>query len=582
MSLKINATDVVTTLTHSETNETKELNLSNLATNTVDTRPELDQNTPYLHYVTVDAPEFKSAVHIELTSLGGSETIPARAVECVKPYPGSLYNASFMLTLAEAEQLRQDTRVRGVQIEHSLAGTSLKLHGTRVGQYTRKQRANPNDQNWGLVRSISKTPNFTATSTQTEYTYNLDGSGVDIILIDSGVEPGHPEFAVNADGTGGTRVVDHDWTQYGIINTVPVGGFLGDGEGHGSNCASIAAGNTRGWASKAAIYSLRVFGGTSILDNTTSLGAVDMYEAIQTVTAFHNAKAIDPTTGYKRPTVLSMSIGFTTTIDAGSGGSYHSNQASVAYRGVTHITTTVNADYGTIGVKQFVFGGSTPARDAATDADISACLAAGVIVVSSAGNEGHNCDVPGGIDYNNRWTDIYGGTNYYHRGTSPSAADGVICVGATGDVLEFIGVTWAGDSRDVYSNTGARVDVWAPGSCIAGAMSNAGYFFDSSPDPRDPNYYNCMLSGTSMACPQVSGVAALLLQARPWMTPAQVREFIKSNAVKGILNENAWAGWAIGGNPIGTGYYTNFASLLGSPGGMLYMPFNNPVTLSIS
>ena len=52
--------------------------------------------------------------------------------------------------------------------------------------------------------------------------------------------------------------------------------WVGDSDGHGTNCASIAAGNTCGWAPGAAIYSLRCVGtgvATALAVNTGSAGA---------------------------------------------------------------------------------------------------------------------------------------------------------------------------------------------------------------------------------------------------------------------------------------------------------------------
>jgi len=584
MSLKSNVSEL--SVTHKATGQTTSHSVPTAGVKPSSTTPEpINSNTHYLHYVTVHNPEDKDSVHAELMAPTGSHFIPSRAVECVKSYPGSLHNGSFMLTPAEAETLKQDVRIRNVQIDPKLLGVVRAPAGVRHNNYAEPLQASNTIANWGLARCISKTPNFTTSTTTpltlNTYTYNLDGSGVDIVMIDTGVEPGHPEFAVNADGTGGSRVVDIDWTQFGIITSVPTGGFLGDGDGHGSNCASIAAGNTCGWAPGAAIYSLRFQPGTSILDGTTALGNIDLYECWQTIRAFHLAKTPDPITGYVRPTIVSASLGTTIPYSA-------LTMESITWRGNTYTTSTADGAYGTIDVGQnFYAGGSSPFRDGTEDADVEACIAAGVIVVAAAGNDCHKADVPGGIDYNNYWLGNLSGTNYaipYHQGSSPGAADGVICVGADGNLYDYYGLPWSGDQKDFFSGTGPRVDVFAPGTWIQGAYGSQGYISSSTVDARNSSYYVCQITGTSQATPQVTGVCAQLMQLRPWYTPAQVSEWIKTNSVKGILNENAYQGYLFGSQnqDWGDGEYTNFASLQGSPGGVLYNPFNNPTPLTIS
>jgi len=92
----------------------------------------------------------------------------------------------------------------------------------------------------------------------------------------------------------------------------------------------------------------------------------------------------------------------------------------------------------------------------------------------------------------------------------PAADAGVIAVAAT-------------DSSDAvasYSNAGGYVDVAAPGSAILStyptALAAAGY---------------ATMSGTSMASPHVAAVAALLLAARPGLTPDQVESALEDSAI---------------------------------------------------
>jgi subtilisin family serine protease len=83
-----------------------------------------------------------------------------------------------------------------------------------------------------------------------------------------------------------------------------------------------------------------------------------------------------------------------------------------------------------------------------------------------------------------------------------------------------IGATTSTDAKASYSNYGACVDFFAPGSSITSA-----------------NYANntgsSVKSGTSMAAPHVAGVAAQYLQSNPAATPQQVRDALVANSTPG-------------------------------------------------
>ena len=78
------------------------------------------------------------------------------------------------------------------------------------------------------------------------------------------------------------------------------------------------------------------------------------------------------------------------------------------------------------------------------------------------------------------------------------------------------------DTRTTWTNYGACIDVFAPGSSILSATFDN----DSSSGTK---------SGTSMAAPHVAGVAALILQQAPGATPAQVRDVIVSQATQNVI-----------------------------------------------
>ncbi|WP_248785698.1 hypothetical protein, partial [Escherichia coli] len=89
-----------------------------------------------------------------------------------------------------------DDRVLGVEIppEHR-DDIQIGLHLFQDGVFTKTTSDSGNYQNWGLIRSNNPTNVFgTALSSSLAYLYTLDGTGVDVVIQDSGIEVNHPEF----------------------------------------------------------------------------------------------------------------------------------------------------------------------------------------------------------------------------------------------------------------------------------------------------------------------------------------------------------------------------------------------------
>jgi subtilisin family serine protease len=138
-------------------------------------------------------------------------------------------------------------------------------------------------------------------------------------------------------------------------------------------------------------------------------------------------------------------------------------------------------------VANLSLGGS---YDYATNDAIERAVADGITMVVAAGNESTDACTK-----------------------SPASAPSAITVGATA----------SDDSRAYYSNIGACVDIFAPGSSIisAGISSTTA---------------TAQMSGTSMASPHVAGVAAILLGNAQSLTPAQVGARLASEASLGIVS----------------------------------------------
>ena len=190
---------------------------------------------------------------------------------------------------------------------------------------------------------------------------------------------------------------------------------------------------------------------------------------------------------------------------------------------------------------------------------------AGIIVCTSAGNNGMKHDVLGGTDYNNYVTATGLSNYYYHRGPSPhSGSNPGIEVGATG--LDFVSST---EAKSTYSDTGPGVDIYAAGDRIISAMSNTNAYGSNSSYYIDSNYKQHLLSGTSMASPQVAGICALLKQVHPDWAPYQVKSWVVNNA-KDVL-------YSTGED----NDYANSASILGGVQKLAYMPMSGQLVYKI-
>jgi hypothetical protein len=223
----------------------------------------------------------------------------------------------------------------------------------------------------------------------------------------------------------------------------------------------------------------------------------------------------------------------------------------------------------------FVSGARIPKRVAALDSDIEQAINEGIIYVGAAGNGYWKHDVPGGLDWDNtfemanRYPDSVANPYYYMRGTSPTANDIFDPERVSGDqgydipniCVGSIDVT-VGDYKAQYSDCGAGVDIFAPGTNIISSLPAADF---GIPDSRSVpgGYMVGKFSGTSMASPQVCGVLACALENNPHWRQEQAKTYITSVAKQNQITDS-------NGGP------TDYRDLQGAPDKYLFYKKERP------
>lgn len=490
--------------------------------------------------------------------------VPTRRVDIVNERPGSLRSCHYSLTDEEAEQLRNDPRIYGVEIPPDQRDDiEIGLHALQEGTWRKTSSIASLDQNWGLLRGVnSSDPWNTATSIAGAYPYTLTGKGVDVVIQDSGVTVDHSEWL---DANGETRYRSIDWyAASGLPGTQDVNHDR-DINGHGSHCAGTVAGKTLGWAKEAHIYSLKVRGLESYYaGDTTGISISDCFDVIK---LWHRNKPVDPVTGFKRPTVVNMSWGY-------SGTRNSSTLASGTYRGTPWTSSDPNFATSSL---QWANAGIIPAvglsrrinvRVASVDADVEELIDEGVHVCIAAGNSFYYIAAEGDADWDN-FANFGGGNEYYHRGSSPYSTNAFM--------VGNIDTTYQGglEHKAESSCCGAGVDIYAPGTHIISVaskdLSGSNEIVDDGavaiPTFIGSDYNLMKISGTSMASPNVAGMIATVLEANPGMTPAQMKTFIHNNATQNLLYDGTTDNW------------DDQDSIQGGPNRIFKTPFTSPTSI---
>ena len=466
-------------------------------------------------------------------------------------------NTHYMMTEEQAEQLRQDPRVWGVEAVDSFAIRPQVVNNnsyTKSGNFWKDDTIAPttvsvNDFQWGHLHCAgnqtqrrkgtwgSGAANETVSDTVSVFN---DGMHVDVVIVDDPVSYDCEEW--KSPSTGLTRFFQYQW--FNELNgyvasidddaqTLPTGNITyyqnsNNPTYHGIHVTGTACGKYYGWAREANIYNMAV---TDSWPSGQQVGALLIFDYLR---AFHLNKAVNPVTGKRNPTITNHSYGGI--IFMPNDNLTFADLTSVYYRGVTY--SSGNPPVGgwnqevvesTFGIK---FGVDVyPSYSAAVAADVQDAIEDGVVVIGAAGNDNLMMAEVGDSDYNNYMTVSGVGSFYYHRGAWPNSPDsGAINVGNLSNYSNF--------RRAESSMYGPAVDVFAPGTNILSAFNTDGL---SDSKYGGANYFY-PISGTSMASPQVCGVAAILASGKERFTQSDVLRYIKTNSVSGDMTFNSSGG----------------------------------------
>jgi hypothetical protein len=487
-----------------------------------------------------------SDIDDDLLSLYGSDTVPNRAVEIADKVASSGRVTEFYLTEDEAIALKSDPRVYDVEAHPSPDEYEVVECDRDAGDFTRTNwstNGEPNLKNWGLMRCTAKgNSNYHKVGDSWEhidhpdeaYKYNSAGDGVDVVIIDRSVQADHPDFL---DEYGVSRVQQIEWedtlTETGWEDThwssstkeyrKPENYYQETVTQHGTDCASIAAGNEYGWAKKAHIYAVNTPHG--IMGQPSNGGEIIWYWWARLL-HWHKNK------GNNRPTVISVSLAV-----VHSGTFATANITGGRYRGAdwtrgeeTHEQLT--SEYG-------IEGGQILYHQSWQTALLDELTEAGVHLVFAAGNWKNRIVKQDHIDFDNYWTqpaqNTAGFVNiYYNRGSY--FGDDVWSVGALDNEPED-------DGKEViayYSNRGQGVDLYAPADkCMAATGGNSSMVRTRYDHPDYSSHQISFFSGTSCACPQVAGILACYLSIKPNLSTKDAKSLLLAQADTGSINEGS-------------------------------------------
>ena len=323
---------------------------------------------------------------------------------------------------------------------------------------------------------------------------------------------------------------------------------------HGTSCAAQIGGKSFGLAYECNLWNIRIsLGGAG--------GVISADTALNACTIWHKAKKIQSTD--PDPTLVNNSYGGFSSTGNNNGTSYSHN-----YRGsnLTY-TGTGNADvvpsnagacrnhkyfsYNTglsSGNAGYSGSGQYTTTMSSTNTAAENAIAAGCIMVTSAGNTNQKLSDKNDVDFGNWYLNS---SNYINRvggvqqgfSGDHEIGKGCIRVGAIDCAVEPAdekqGATKYSIRKVCYSANGPMVDIFAPAekSMSAAYASSEDYQRDD-----DSNFYDTWFNGTSSAGPNACSVIALYLQSNRGANQDDVRHWLYTKGSKNGLMSDPYSG----------------------------------------
>lgn len=336
--------------------------------------------------------------------------------------------------------------------------------------------------------------------------------------------------------------------------------------GHGTSCASQIGGKSFGLAFECNIWNVRIaLGGAG--------GYLSASTALDVCTIFHNAKKISQN-GNPDPTIINNSYGFTSSTGNTNGTTYtHGYRGSTltytgngsdftvqsnagACRNTKTFSVNINGSNATSGYSGS--GQYNPTTSGSADnSSAQNAIAAGCIVVTSAGNTNQKLSDSTDLDFNNWYSTS---TTYINRvggvqqgfSGEHSIGKGSIRVGALDCSVEPSDSKQGSPAFSIrkvcYSANGPMIDIWAPGEMTMAAGYSGGYEDYSRED--DPTFYDTWFNGTSAAGPNACSTIALYLESNRKANQTDVRAWLQTTGSIPIRISDPYS------DPTGVGYWS--------------------------
>lgn len=436
--------------------------------------------------------------------------------------------------IADLDFARMGVRVRVIGVDRANLDSEIaRLRATPgvrdVGRitYAQQQSVTANDPYYlGFTGTSAPYYENVATPGQWDmHVINLDGawaqfasapiSGAPIAIVDTGVDVTHPEL-VTPSGMSGVKIVRTKcYVTYPTSAAQTTGVYVTDTDGHGTDVAGIADGDTDNrfaFASAgfdAPLLAYRVFPTHPNADCEASnppsqcfTTSTDIATAINDAVA-HGAKVINLSLGASGPCST-------------NDPEYTAVESAIA-AGVVVVAAAGNGS------------GSPPVGQPSLD-----CPAAdpGVIAVgASALNDANPLNIYEYVASYSNYLTAPKATGAYLVAPGGDPSSNETCSTCTVDHLHWI--------EHIYSSTGYGISA---GSTCSGGKDFAG----------ESNDCNVLIAGTSQATPHVAGVVSMMLAKNPNLTPAQIAIGLCSTAVDirdskegcGRLDASAAVNWA--------------------------------------